>query len=311
MGHLIMLFSILMHVFPSGEDGKEADGERSRQGGSARVAGKSLKTRLPLERLGSVLGFPPEHDLSAPFYPVLPRTTPYPKTVPGPALGSIAAPQQLPLAGRGSQRRWHAFGSSLALYDDFGVLRNELGLGLWRDEYRGEVVEREMRGGVSGNGRFAWHWQRIVRREAGLRGRTLRADRMLVYLGTAGQILWMSEAADAPPRLPPLLLSADGETALVFERAGRKWSAVARLFVGSDMMRVRGADRIEGAGLTANGRFATVLWIATDGPLLYTFFDLRERRSHRFPAADVLLGKAHITEEGVVKSGPKTVFSFR
>ncbi len=133
---------------------------------------------------------------------------------------------------------------------------------------------------------------------------------MLVYLGTAGQMLWASAAADAPPSLEPLIQSANGENVLVMEGAGRKWRAVARTFLGNETMQVGGAGRIKDAALTSNGRFAMVLWSRPDAPLLYTFLDIEKKRRHEFPAADVLLGKARIVESGVIKAGDDVLYRF-
>lgn len=205
---------------------------------------------------------------------------------------------------------WSATKASLLLYDASGRVLSEIGLGEWRREAEGDLVERRrMRGGVSADGRFAWHWQRVDTLRVGRTEETLTSARELAYLGTAGQILWTAEAADAPPGLEPLYQSADGETALVVERRDDGWALVPHAFTGNRAEGLRGAGRLLDAGLTRNGRFAWALWGPMDGPLAYTFLDLRTGQRKDLPPPTPPLRLA-IGEDGTVRAGGKKVFSF-
>ncbi|MEE8424880.1 MAG: hypothetical protein V3S11_03580 [Elusimicrobiota bacterium] len=217
-------------------------------------------------------------------------------------LSLIAAP-----AGAG----WKAAESSLLLSDRKGELYNEIGLGVWREELGdGLYLRRRMLGGVSANGRFAWHFQKLDTIRSGRVDQVISSTRTLVYLGTSGQVLWTNALADSHQAMPPLLQSDDGETALVLERGEDGWTAAAYAFTGNRLMEIKASNRLEEARLTKNGRFVMVRWSARDLPLYYSFLDLKKRARHDIPASDLPLGMARITEKGVVRSGRKRVYRF-
>jgi hypothetical protein len=223
-----------------------------------------------------------------------------------PRPGEAAAPAaEAPTGG------WIEAPASLLLYSGEELI-HEIGLGEWREDAPGGiVVEREMRGGVYGKGRFAWHWHRARTIRRGRDDEVISSTRTFVYLGTRGQTLWRADAVDAPPGLEPAVASANGETVLVIERGFDGWSAAAYTFTGNRITATPGADRIERFALTRNGRFATVLASATDKPLVYLFIDLETDARKDIPAADAPLGEATIDETGRVLFGKKTVFRFQ
>ena len=125
---------------------------------------------------------------------------------------------------------WTTTRSSLLLFDEEGRLVNEIGLGEWKEDFKGKLSgRRNMKGGISADGRFAWHWQKVETVLKDNSETVVGSTRTLVYLGTRGQILWSNENVEAPEGMPPLLQSRDGETALIIERSTSGYSAAALL----------------------------------------------------------------------------------
>ncbi len=210
-----------------------------------------------------------------------------------------------------AKQGWRAAESSLLLYDRNGELYNEIGLGEWREELGENLyLRRRMLGGVSTNGRFAWHFQKLDTMRSGRVDKVVSSTRTLVYMGTSGQILWTNDLADINETAPPLIQSDDGETALVLERGEDGWTAAAYAFTGNRIMEVKASDRLEEAQLSKNGRFVLVRWSAQDLPLYYSFLDLKKKTRHDIPASDLPLGMARISEQGVVRSGKKEIYRF-
>lgn len=210
-----------------------------------------------------------------------------------------------------AKQGWRAAESSLLLFDINGELYNEIGLGEWREELGEKLyLRRRMLGGVSANGRFAWHFQKLDTLRSGRVDEVVSSTRTLIYMGTSGQILWTNDLADVNEAAPPLIQSDDGETALVLERGEDGWTAAAYAFTGNRLMEVKASDRLEEAQLSKNGRFVLVRWSAQDLPLYYSFLDLKKKARHDIPASDLPLGMARITEKGVVRSGRKIVYRF-
>ena len=95
-------------------------------------------------------------ELPSPFLPVLPpaATWDVPADLKDAATGM--SPTAPPASG------WINAASSLLLLTPTGGLVHELGLGRFTEEEG--TARREMLGGASADGRFAWHWQRVERR---------------------------------------------------------------------------------------------------------------------------------------------------
>lgn len=216
------------------------------------------------------------------------------------------APAKSPAAPHG----WIEAPASMLLYSK-GDLLQEIGLGKWDEDAGPKLVrEREMRGGVSETGRFAWHWQKVDLIRRGRDDEVLSSSRTFVYLGTDGQILWKNDIVDAPGDMDPVALSADGETILVIERGFDGWSAAVYAFTGNRLLATPESERIERFSLTRNGRFAMVLASGIDKPLVYTFLDVKTGTRKDVPAADALLGNASVSEDGRVFAGGKTLTRF-
>ena len=232
------------------------------------------------------------------------RVQPQPRPEPEPELETRSQP-------RPPVRGWKASASSLLLLDEKGALRKELPVGrFFEDLPDGTQVRREARGAAAGGGQFAWHWQKNEIVLMGSMERVLSSRRMLVYLGTDGQVLWDSPLAEAPPGLDPLLASDDGETTLVFERSSGGWSVAGVTFASKRLAEASAGDRIERARLTANGRFAMVFWSRAEQPLTGTFLDLRSGTRYDMPAADVPLAQVVLGEDGSVTAPGKTLYKF-
>ncbi|MFH1726125.1 MAG: hypothetical protein ABII00_16070 [Elusimicrobiota bacterium] len=223
-----------------------------------------------------------------------------------PIFSEASGPEPPPAAGG-----WRATPSSLLLFNHDGRLINEIGLGSWRDELDGGLVSvRRMRGGIADGGRFAWHWQKFETIRTGQVDEVLGSTKTFVYLGTTGQPLWRDDAVEAPPHMAPVLLSRDGETALVIEARKDGWTLAAVSFTGNRIMELDVAERLEKVSFTSDGRFAMALWGALDEPLIYSFLDLLRKQRKDIPAADAPLGQARIDEDGVVIIGGEAAFRF-
>lgn len=205
-------------------------------------------------------------ELPRPFFPVLPPAAAW------------DLPDDMRDALSGGLSPAHSSGwinapASLLLLTPSGSLVHELGLGRFNEE--AGALRREMRGGASTDGRFAWHWQKLERRADTRTEKGAEARSTLVFLGSHGQILFQVDGADAPPDLPPALISADGETLLVTRRAAGAWSVTALSFTGKELASVTQAHRIDALALTPDGKRALVAWAGLDQPLMLSLLDLR------------------------------------
>ncbi len=216
-----------------------------------------------------------------------------------------AAPVQEPPLGPG----WAVLGASLLLRPARGGPSLEFGLGQWEEPgTEGTLVRKRMLGDATWDGRFAWHWEKTEVLRRGRQDSLVSSSSKLSYLGTAGRVLWTNESADAPSGLPPLLMSRDGEWALLFEREGSSWTAVAVTFIGNRLLEVRGPARILRAELTPEGGFALLVWGPYDKPLVYTILDLQRRARKDIPASELPPGESALSAQGTLSVEGKEVF---
>lgn len=207
---------------------------------------------------------------------------------------------------------WKTSEASILLFDSSGSLTKELGVGTWEKETRKGIIEkRTMRGGVSSNGRFAWHWEKTETYKTSPLNTLIASTRTLVYLGTNGQALWETSLADAPEGIAPLLQSDDGETFLVIETSSSGWSPSAYTYTGNKTLSLPTSLRLERLTLTKNGRYALQLWGQKDDTLTYTFFKLENGQQKEILAMETPLGYAEIDETGRIHSGKKTIYHFQ
>ncbi len=221
----------------------------------------------------------------------------------------VPSPGNPPAAPKGGG--WKATRSSLLLFDGKGRLVNEIGLGDWHEDIEGNLAaRRRMTGGVSADGRFAWHWQKVETVHKDNRETIVGSTRTLVYFGTAGQILWSNRDVEAPEGVPPLIQSRDGETALIIESSTSGYSAAAFTFTGNRIMSLPPGERLESAELTGDGRYALILWSRSGQALLYTLLDLKRKIRKDIPAAKTPLGRASLWEDGSLRSRGKLLYRF-
>jgi len=205
---------------------------------------------------------------------------------------------------------WTRAESSLLLKNHKGKVLHEVGLGSWDEELdESSSVRRTMDGGVCDDGRFAWHWQKAERVSTGADARVLTSSTTFVFLGSAGQMLWRSFRASAPDGVSPARISHDGMRVLLVEHSEEGYRAAVYAFTGNLIAASKAAQRLERAELTSNGDYALTLGGDVDEALVYTFFDLKRRRTRTMPAAEAPLGQADILEDGTVRLGGKPVFS--
>lgn len=239
-------------------------------------------------------------ELSAPFLPVLPPAAAW--DLPNDMRDALAAaPAPNPAGG------WMKAPASLLLLDADGSLVHELGLGPSAEP--DGAVRRQMQGGSSEDGRFAWHWQRVERRSAGRVERAPKADAVLVFLGSRGQILYTVPGADAPSGLPPARLSSSGETLLSARREDGAWTVAAYSFTGRELGAVTKAHRIESMDLTPDGRRALVAWAGLDKPLMVTVLDLRSQERLDIRAAELPPGPWSLYPDGTLRAAGRPVLS--
>lgn len=206
---------------------------------------------------------------------------------------------------------WSATRSSLLLFDDKGRLVNEIGLGDWKEDFKGKfTARRSMKGGISADGRFAWHWQKVETVLKDNSETVVGSTRTLVYLGTRGQILWSNGNVEAPEGVPPLIQSRDGETALIIEISTSGYNAAAFTFLGNRIMTLPPGERLESAELTGDGRFALILWSRSGQPPIYSLLDLKRKKRKDIPAAKTSLERAHLKEDGSILSRGKLLYRF-
>ncbi len=204
---------------------------------------------------------------------------------------------------------WVVAGASLLLRPARGGPSLEFGLGEWEEPgEEGTLVRKRMQGDATRDGRFAWHWEKTEVLRRGRQDSLVSSSSKLSYLGTTGRVLWTSESADAPAGLPPLLMSRDGESALLFEREGSSWTAAAVTFIGNRLLEVRGPARISRAELTPEGSFALLVWGPYDKPLVYTVLDLQRRARKDIPASELPPGESALSAQGTLSVEGKEVF---
>ncbi|MBI3299953.1 MAG: hypothetical protein HYZ75_17450 [Elusimicrobia bacterium] len=237
-------------------------------------------------------------ELPSPFLPVLPPSAAW--ELPRDLKDAPTAFTGGPVA-----TGWITAPSSLLLLTPSGSLVHELGLGRFSEE--DGAVRREMRGASSADGRFAWHWQSVLRRPAGRVEKAPEPRTALVYLGSRGQILGKVEDADAPAGLPPAVISADGETLLAARREGGAWTAAALSFTGKELAAVAKAHRLEAMALTPDGRRALVVWAGLDRPLMVTILDLRSDQRLDLPADGLPNGPWSLGPDGALLAAGKPV----
>lgn len=224
-------------------------------------------------------------------------------TVSADSKGTPALPEPPRTAG------WAVVGASLLLRPAQGGPTLEFGLGEWEEAGEdGLLVRKRMLGDATRDGRFAWHWEKTESLRRGRQDSVVSSSSKLSYLGTAGSALWTSESADAPPGIPPLLMSRDGEWALLFEREGSSWTAAAVTFIGNRVLEVSGPARIERAELTPDGRFALLLWRPYEKPLVCTLLDLQRRARKDIPAAGLPPGEPALSAQGTLSVEGRPVF---
>ncbi|MBI4422410.1 MAG: hypothetical protein HY554_01705 [Elusimicrobia bacterium] len=202
---------------------------------------------------------------------------------------------------------WLKTGSSLLLYDSSGTLVDEVGLGRWSDAGEGGALTRRwVRGGVSPDGRFAWSWEKTEVVKPGRAEQVLSSARLMRYLGTTGSELFRDELADAPEGLDPVVVSADGERALVCERGPDAWIVAVYDFTGNRLMDAHGKGSIEFAQLAPGGRYGLVRWHQLDQPPVYGVLDV-DRRAQKTLSGARLTGAARVDDEGRLFVGDKLI----
>lgn len=193
---------------------------------------------------------------------------------------------------------WVKQASSLLHYDSSGTLSGEQPLGRWEEPSGARVLVHETRGAASRNGSFAWILEKVDGRA------------VLRFFGPSGKELWSENGASAPESGEPLVLSANGEVVLFCRRSGSALTAVVRSFVGNTLWEIGPLPALYAMELTNNGRYALLRWTEPDKAATHTFLDINAKARKDIPSGELLLGQASIDEEGVVRSGKKTIFSF-
>lgn len=246
---------------------------------------------------------PPERvyygtELEAPFLPVLPPPPGF--EVPDDLCDALAAvPAPASAAG------WLAAPSSLVLRGPQGALVHELGIGRFSEP--DGTLTRELRGGASKDGRFAWHWQRVETKSEGPVEAPPRTASTLVYLGAHGQILARLDGADAPEGLAPAALSADGEVLVSARREDGAWAVTARSFTGRELASVTKAHRLQALAVSENGRRALVVWAGLDLPMMATLFDLTRGERLDIPADTLPAGPWTLSPDGTLLAAGRPV----
>jgi hypothetical protein len=224
----------------------------------------------------------------------------------GPAVPARAQTDLPELPPAGGAPGWTRQGDSLLLYDSSGSLTHELPL---REGSPEGSKEHETVGGISPDGRLAWTLDRTRVWTRG-RGKLLESRRLLSVYGADGARLWRDEDADIPERGAPVLISADGQTLLIARREDDGWSAQARSWTGAPIRTLGPFPRLVMLALTPNGRYALARWRVPEKSDTHTFVDLKTGARKDVASSDLLLGLARVDDDGVVRSGPRVVFSF-
>jgi hypothetical protein len=200
---------------------------------------------------------------------------------------------------------WTREGRSLLLRDARGEPSVELPLRAGSED---GVVERETLGGASPEGRLAWTLDRTLTWTPG-RTRLLGSKRLFRLYGDSGRPLWSDDEVDLPERGPAVLFSADGRTLLLARRGTEGWTVQARTWMGKVVATLGPFSRLEEIELTPNGRFALARWSVPDKSDTHTFADLKTGARRDVASSDLLLGRAEIGDDGVVRSGSRVAFS--
>lgn len=201
---------------------------------------------------------------------------------------------------------WEKKPSALLSFDSDGALSSEIHLGD-SDDANGART-KEATGGVGADGRLAWSFEKTFSWNAA-RTRIAATRRRLRLFGSDGKLLWESADADVPPEGgAPLLLSRDGEVALVAERAAQGWRVVARAYIGSTLMEAGPFPELQETALTPDGRFAMARWTVPDQSAAHTFLDVVRKLRKDVPSSSFALGRARLAGDGKVYSGRKLAF---
>lgn len=207
---------------------------------------------------------------------------------------------------------WTAVSSSLLLYDSSGTLAQEVGLGQWPEESGGVMRRRTVRGGASGDGRFAWSFEKIeivaAPSKPGATPAAAERRRALTYLGTDGQELWRNELADVPKGLDPAAASDDGERVLVAERVPDGWTVALYDFVGNRIVEAHGTGALEVASLSPGGRYALARWHPANRAPVYAWIDAAQKARKRLPLAEPGTAPLRVDDLGRVWAGTKLLF---
>jgi hypothetical protein len=217
---------------------------------------------------------------------------------PPPALAEMAPARAAP--------GWSRQANSLLLYGEDGSLSSEIPL---HEPDDSGTTSRETLGGVSPDARLAWTLDRKLTWTPG-RTKVLESRRTFKTYGTSGQELWRDEAVDMPERGEPVLFSADGRTLLLARRTDEGWTAQSRTWLGATLAAIGPFPRLISMALTPNGRYALARWGVPDKSDTHTFVDLATKARHDVQSSDLVLGLARIGDDGVIRSGSKTVFAF-
>lgn len=237
-------------------------------------------------------------ELEAPFLPVLPPAPDF--EVPEDLCDALAS-----APGPAFASGWLAAPASLVLRAPHGALIHELGLGRFPD--RDGSLTRELRGGASKDGRFAWHWQKVETKTEGPVETAPRTASTLVYLGAHGQILARLDGADAPEGLSPAAISGDGEVLLSARREDGAWTVAARSFTGRELASVSKAHRLQALAVSEDGRRALVVWAGLDLPMMATLFDLTRGERLDIPADTLPAGPWTLSPDGTLLAAGRPV----
>jgi hypothetical protein len=219
---------------------------------------------------------------------------------------SLFLPALLTLSAAAAEPHWARQANSLLLYGEDGSLVNEIPL---RESDLTGNTSNETHGGASPDGRLAWTLDRRIVWSPG-RTKKLESHHNFRTYGTTGQELWHDDSVDYPERGEPVLFSADGKVLLLARRVDNGWIAEARTWLGQPQLTIGPAPRLISMSLTPNGRYALARWSVPDKSDTHTFVDLQTKARKDVQSSELVLGLAHIDDDGMVRSGSKVVFAF-
>jgi hypothetical protein len=201
---------------------------------------------------------------------------------------------------------WVRQSSSLLLYGEDGSIVQELSL------HNADPVGtniNETIGGASPDGRLAWTLERHTVWNPS-RTKILQSQRLLKAIGTSGQELWRDDSADNPERGEAIQFSSDGKTILLARHPETGWLTEIRNWMGQPLFVLGPYPKLISMTLTPNGRYALVRWGVQDKSDTHTFVDVLAKKSKDIPSSELVLGIGRIDDQGTVKSGSKTLFTF-